>query len=291
MGVVAALQPLLFCAIAVWGASEASADPDLPIRWRVDASTHLARLNLDVTVPRGQFTGSVDLGTGELVGDLSLPPAVVRLTAAGLLPLSDATFVMEQAQPITGHVDFATLQVTTTAHFNIRVTSVRPVLTPSVNLVGDNCRTSEPLSVTMSGPVDLAAGSTFTGTYAIPPLVDCTLLLTPVLNLLIAGDGNTLTASFSPPPPPVAQAGADLTVDSGSTFTLDASQSSDPEDRPITFLWTQIGGPAAVLTNEDAAQPTVTAPNGPATLVFRVTVTNSDEVSDTDEVTVTVRPK
>jgi hypothetical protein len=80
-----------------------------------------------------------------------------------------------------------------------------------------------------------------------------------------------------------------VTVDSEATFQLDATGTTDPEDRPITYAWTQVGGPAAVLTNERTARPTVKAPKGPATLTFRVTATNSDQVSDTDDVIVTVR--
>jgi hypothetical protein len=276
-------------ASAAWFAPAASADPDLAVKWRVDARTHLAKLDREVVVPRGTFTGVIDLGTGELTGDLSLPTADVRLDLGGLVPLVDATFAISQAEPITGHVDFSNLFVTSTAVFDIRIISARP-LGSDVNLVGDDCKTSEPISVTMDGTVDLANGSTFSGDYAIPPLETCGLL-TPALNLVIPGEGNTFTGTFTPPPPPDANAGPDVEVASHATFQLDASGSTDPEDRPLTFQWAQIGGPPAVLTNDKTARPTVEAPAGPATLTFRVTVTNSDEVTDTDTVTVNVAPK
>jgi hypothetical protein len=176
----------------------ATADPVIPINWTVNASTHLAKLDLDVTVPPGTFVGSIDLADGNLTGSLTLPPATTRFKAAGL-PLADATFAISQAN-VVGHVDFATLQVTATSTFDIRVVSVRPVLLPFVNLVGNRCTTSTPISVTMSGQVDLAAGSTFTGVYTIPPLENCGLA-TPALNLLVPGSGNTFTASFSPTAP------------------------------------------------------------------------------------------
>jgi hypothetical protein len=144
----------------------------------------------------------------------------------------------------------------------------------------------------MEGPVDLFNGSTFTGSYTIPSFVDCGLLMDPLLTTTTSGPGNTFTASFRPRRPPNADAGADQVVSSAATFQLDATGSSDPDGDPLTYAWTQIGGPEAVLTNEDTAQPTVQAPQGPAQLTFQVTVSDDEGRSDTDTVSVTVvRPK
>jgi hypothetical protein len=179
-------------------APSASADPDLAINWIVDAQTHIASLNQDVNVTDGRFTGSVDLATGEVTGDLSLPPATTRLKL-GSLPLANVTFEIEPVGPITGTVDFSTLTITQTSTFNIRIPSIRPVLLP-INLVGNRCQTAEPITLTMSGQVDLAAGTTLSGEYTIPPFKNCGLLVTPVLNLLAPGPGNTFTATARPAP-------------------------------------------------------------------------------------------
>ncbi|HEX6567728.1 MAG TPA: hypothetical protein VF015_01115, partial [Acidimicrobiales bacterium] len=61
------------------------------------------------------------------------------------------------------------------------------------------CQTRTPITLTMSGPVDLVNGSTFTGDFTIPKFKDCGLL-TFAINLLIPGDGNTFTATASPKP-------------------------------------------------------------------------------------------
>ncbi len=177
-------------------APSASADPDLPINWVVDASTHIASLNQDVNVTGGTFVGNVDLGTGEVTGDLSLPPATSQLKL-GSLPLANVTFEIEPVGQVTGTVDLATLTITQTSTFNIRIASIRPVLLP-INLVGNRCQTAEPITLTMSGQVDLAAGTTLSGEFAIPRFQSCGLLVTPVLNLVVPGDGNTFTATARP---------------------------------------------------------------------------------------------
>jgi hypothetical protein len=268
----------------------AAADPILNVDWAVLASTHLATLNMDVPVPKGFFAGSIDLGTGDIAGDLTLPPATAQLALAGI-GLVDATFEISPVGQVTGHVDLEELYVTTTAVFNINVTSVRPVGL-AISLTQPGCTTVTPITVPMEGEVDLFQGSTFTGTYTIPPFTNCGLLMDPVLTTAMSGEGNTFTASFRPRRPPVADAGADQIVSSGATVQLDASASSDPDGDPLTFAWIQIDGPAAVLKDEETATPTVQTPQGPANLTFQVTVSDDEGRSATDTVRVVVaKPK
>jgi Big-like domain-containing protein/K319-like protein len=88
--------------------------------------------------------------------------------------------------------------------------------------------------------------------------------------------------------PPVANAGSDKNVASHATFSLDGSGSSDPNGQPLTYDWEQIGGPVAVIDDKTKVKPVVTAPNGPATLTFRLTVTNASGKTSTDDVVVHV---
>ncbi len=127
----------------------------------------------------------------------------------------------------------------------------------------------------------IAGGASASSPYA--TTVTVTDGVAPAVN-----DAFTWTVSAAPLPP-VANAGPDQTVGSGQSFTLDASGSSDPEGGPLTYLWQQIGGPAAVIRDEDGVVTLVDGVTGPATLTFRVTVTDSDGLSASDEVTVTVR--
>ncbi len=56
--------------------------------------------------------------------------------------------------------------------------------------------------------------------------------------------------------PPVADAGAYQSVDTGDVVTLDGSNSSDPEGQPLTFAWRQIDGPLVALSDASVARPT-----------------------------------
>lgn len=87
--------------------------------------------------------------------------------------------------------------------------------------------------------------------------------------------------------PPVANAGADLTVDERAVVTLDASASTDADGDTLTATWTQVAGPTVVLTGNTFTAPEVTANQ---TLRFALRVNDGTVDSDnTDEVEVTVR--
>jgi hypothetical protein len=185
----------------------ASAGTQFPVHQDIYATTKIKKSGMTVQAPKGSFDGSVDLDTGDLSGMMSIPPSTMTVSLLGLLPVADISFAMEPTGPTTGHVDFATLQSTTTSRFNIRLTKMTPHGSDT-NLVGDDCKTSSPISITISGPAAISTASSLSGTFTIPDFANCRTM-TQLLNALIPGPGNTFSAVFgpsgTPPPPPPAE--------------------------------------------------------------------------------------
>ncbi|MDM8522659.1 PKD domain-containing protein [Desulfococcaceae bacterium HSG8] len=112
-------------------------------------------------------------------------------------------------------------------------------------------------------------------------------------------DTDTVTITVSPsetPPenrPPVADAGPDQNVKEGDTVTLDASGSSDPDDNITDYLWTQISDAPVTLSDDTAVNPSFIAPDvgdESESLTYELRVTDSDGLTDTDSVVITVSP-
>jgi len=99
------------------------------------------------------------------------------------------------------------------------------------------------------------------------------------------------------PPPPVANAGADITVTHLTNVTLDGSASHAGDGSALTYAWTQLSGTAVELTGADTANPTFRAPPQPETpnvkrvpLTFQLVVTDRFGMQATSTVTVDVKP-
>ena len=88
---------------------------------------------------------------------------------------------------------------------------------------------------------------------------------------------------------PVANAGSDLFITlPTNTVTLNGSNSTDSDGNIATYKWTKVSGPASgTLANSNAASTGVSGLLQ-GTYVFRLTTTDNDGATDTDDVTVTV---
>jgi len=188
-------------------------DSVIAFNYIVKATATIKKANLTMSPPPGMFKGQVDLDKGKLVGSIYIPPTSFTQTIGGPLSVT-ATAAIVSTKPVTGTVKLANFKITATSTFNIRIltmyvdTPAPPTITlpglpgmppvtitvptlpvPKVNLVGNNCVTASPISVTMSGIAHIGAASTFSGTFSIPKFKSCSL-----------ATGNTFSATATPPP-------------------------------------------------------------------------------------------
>jgi len=90
--------------------------------------------------------------------------------------------------------------------------------------------------------------------------------------------------------PPVADAGANQSVDVGDTVTLDGSNSRDTNDGIVSYGWVQTNGPQTTLSAENTAKPTFVATPTMvnSSLTFQLTVYDTGGDSDSDTVQVEI---
>ncbi len=108
-----------------------------------------------------------------------------------------------------------------------------------------------------------------------------------------ATDDITVTVNAAAPPPnqtPVANAGADITMTLPLNSTILTGSGYDPDGTIVSFVWSRVSGPANfIIVNPSVA---ATGVNGlvQGTYVFKLTVTDNNGATATDNVTVTVNP-
>ncbi len=101
---------------------------------------------------------------------------------------------------------------------------------------------------------------------------------------------NTFVAKIEQNLIPFAHAGPDQTVNEGVLVQLDGTGSSDPQNDPLNFAWTQVGGPGVLINNPGTATPTFLAPyiSSNQTLTFKLVVDDGTSFSDPDYVDIVV---
>ncbi|HEY6908405.1 MAG TPA: PKD domain-containing protein [Myxococcales bacterium] len=152
----------------------------------------------------------------------------------------------------------------------------------------------------VSGPAVTLLGANTVNPSFTAPTIPAGQPAAALVFALVVTDANlssapsTVTITVNPLPPlPVANAGPNQTVASGALVTLDGSASTSA--LPLTFAWSQTGGPLVTLTGAATANPTFTAPivpfnSPPATLVFTLVVSDANGTSAPSSVTITVNP-
>jgi DNA-binding transcriptional regulator/RsmH inhibitor MraZ len=120
------------------------------------------------------------------------------------------------------------------------------------------------------------------------------ILITLALGISLSGcggGGGSSSAAGNPPPlnqAPTVNAGADQSVDEGTTVVLSALGMDD--DTVTSYSWEQESGTAVTITNADLANASFGAPMIAASevLIFRVTVTDNDGATGSDTVSISV---
>jgi len=193
--ILAAASSLLALIAAAATAPGASADTVVNVHYSLTGTTFLKKLNTTVNLGSGTLAAAEDLTTGAVSSTLSLPPVTVSMKELGIIPVS-ATATMVQNGPATGSANLTTNTITSSASIIFKITKLTAA---GLNVpIGGNCESS-PFSVSLSsGPgFTVSGGGPLSGSYTIPPMHGCGLL-TPVLNLLIPGPGNTFNLTLGP---------------------------------------------------------------------------------------------
>ncbi|HZB17395.1 MAG TPA: PKD domain-containing protein, partial [Nitrososphaeraceae archaeon] len=91
--------------------------------------------------------------------------------------------------------------------------------------------------------------------------------------------------------PPVADAGSDLIVNEGSSISLNASESIDPDGIILSYIWNQNAHPLITLGDAETKIWTITAPSvsSDTTFTFKLTVSDNNGLTATDSTNVLVR--
>jgi hypothetical protein len=191
-----AATALVAATTAVAVAAPAQAAP-IPISFNnVTGTTHLAKPNIDVAVPKSTVQTQVDLETNTVTGTANLANLTAKLNLANLIGVT-STVKIVPVGGLTGTIDLGASKLSTTTKFTLAVVDVHLDAAPRINLVPSSCRTvrATTLTLTNTTPVDLFQPITMVGTYTIPPFTRCGIL-TPLLSLLLAGPNNKMTLTL-----------------------------------------------------------------------------------------------
>lgn len=89
---------------------------------------------------------------------------------------------------------------------------------------------------------------------------------------------------------PIADAGQDQIIDSESSFTILEGVGYDPDGSVVSVLWTQLEGPTEAVFSDPTVVFATVSGLEEGDYVFKLTVTDNDDNSSSDQVSIMVRP-
>lgn len=179
-------------------AAHAAEAPDTTwnLAYDTSATTTIKKSGQSSTTTGFTFS-TLHVEKGTLTSDVMLKEFKMPVKVGGL-QVAIATIEQEPIGKATGSIDPTTHQITQTQKANLHIKDVSITGKGLINLVGKSCRTSTPVTMTLTGhqgglfdPIDL------TGTYDIPNFANCAGL-TSIVNKQVAGPGNTIALKLTP---------------------------------------------------------------------------------------------
>ena len=159
---------------------------------------------------------------------------------------------------------------------------------------GSSDADSNPLTYTWSAPAGITLSSTSVAkpTFTAPNVTtDTQYTFSLVVNdgLVNSGTDQVLITVKKVNLIPLANAGADQTLNEGVLVTLNGTASSDPDSDPLSYLWSPPAG--ITLNSTTASQPTFTAPEvtSDKQYTFSLMVNDGTANSPADQVVITVK--
>jgi hypothetical protein len=194
-----ALALIAFVAVAATGATaraqetKATAKPapaaGLAVTYWVDGVSTINKLQSSIVIGRGEFDSMVDLVTGDITGDLQLPPSKGQFLAFRFMPVGAVTDFIPDG-PSKGKIVGGIIDITSKVYLRTRDADQNGVPLD----LGAECVTAEPVVMRIHGPINLLGTTEFDTTYAIPPFVGCggKENLDRLLTSMISGPNNAL---------------------------------------------------------------------------------------------------
>jgi hypothetical protein len=186
----------------VSGRRHAGAAHAAPIRldYPLTGSSLIQGTGSSLELGPGVLEANADLRAGTLTANTKLPPGAGAFKMLGLIPVTVTTEFIE-TEPTTGTIDLKTGAIKSTTKLTLRLKDLKVAGIPTP--VGDSCQTEVPAELVLTSEPGFNAlkGGNLSGTYTIPKFEHC-LLATPLINLVIPGEGNTVTLTLGQPKAP-----------------------------------------------------------------------------------------
>ena len=168
-------------------------------------TTHLKTLNQDLVFPTTEVT-KVDANTFAVSSTITPGTARGSIDLGGVIRVVTMQVAILPDGPAVGQTTFntdGTATLAVTQKLKIQIQRVEPIGIKEINLIPNTCISSKTASLDLKAPIgldedgatDIFGPINLTGTLDIPAFANCGLL-TPILNAIASGPGNTVTIAL-----------------------------------------------------------------------------------------------